>query len=478
MRSHGGRAEPLLGCAPLARSVTGVSALPYQSDPLRLLELVRPLGQAVMLHSADAAHPFGTRDIIAAGPRRIVESRTESDTARASVFIRQAGRTERSEAAPFAVLQDLLDTDAATMPANDVDAPFSGGIIGLASYDAGRALVGIETGTPSTDAPPNLWAGFYDWVIVTDHVARTTALHALPGCSPPPDLVARLSTTIRPVPRATLPPLPCEVSFDEYAAAFGRVQAYIRAGDCYQVNLAVPFSGPCGADALEVYAALAARQPAPFGAFLETDHGAVLSCSPERLLHCEDGRVRTSPIKGTIAREADPIADRRARSRLEASEKDRAENLMIVDLLRNDLGRSCAPGSIRVPQLFEVQSFAEVHHLVSTIEGHLAEGVTPLEALAHAFPGGSITGAPKRRAMEIIEELEWRRRGPYCGSVFRVDHAGRLDASITIRTLHLADGTLRCWGGGGLVADSDVEAEWREIHAKVGNLVGGDSAAI
>ena len=457
--------------------MTRVPALAFQPDPIRLLAQVRHLGHAVLLHSADADHPFGTLDVVTAGPRRIVEA-----TAR-GVSVREANRVDHYCASPFEVLQRLLEADAIAMPPGDADAPFSGGAVGIASYDAGRALVGLRAGSESTGPEPTgaattLVAGFYDWAIVTDHVARTTALHVLPGRSAPSGLIPRLCTDSPSVQPAALPVLPCEVSFDEYAAAFNRVQAYIRAGDCYQVNLAVPFSGACDADPLEVYAALAARQPAPYGAFLETRHGAVLSCSPERLLHCEGGRVRTSPIKGTVARSADPDADARAQARLAGSEKDRAENLMIVDLLRNDLGRSCAPGTIEVPKLFEVQSFAEVHHLVSTIEGRLAAGVAPLEALAHAFPGGSITGAPKRRAMEIIDELEWSGRGPYCGSVFRVDPWGRLDASITIRTLQLAGGVLRCWGGGGLVADSDVQAEWREIHAKVGNLVGGGSVAV
>ena len=452
--------------------VSSVLALPYQSDPLRLLATVRPFGNAVLLHSADAGHPFGTIDVVTAGPRRIVEATS------GRVSVREADRIDHRSAPPFEVLQELLDTDAMAMPPGPAETPFAGGIVGLAGYDAGRSQLGMPADPASIDIAPDLFAGFYDWAIVTDHIARTTRLHTLPGRSAPSDLVARLQAGDQQVPSAILPVLPCEVSFEDYSAAFDRVQAYIRAGDCYQVNLAVPFSGPCDADALEVYAALAARQPAPYGAFLETEHGAVLSCSPERLLRCENGRVRTSPIKGTVARAATLEEDARAQARLVGSQKDRAENLMIVDLLRNDLGRSCEPGTIRVPKLFEVQSFAEVHHLVSTIEGRLAQGVTPLQAMEHAFPGGSITGAPKRRAMEIIDELEWRGRGPYCGSVFRVDSWGRLDASITIRTLHLADGVLRCWGGGGLVADSDVGEEWREIHAKVGNLVGGGATPV
>ena len=442
--------------------------LPYQPDPLPLLAALRPLGRAVLLHSADPAHRFAGHDIVAAAPRVVVETRG------AVTRVEGPRGAHLSREDPFSILDALLnEAGAAAVPEGAT--PFAGGVIGLAGYDLGRRSGRIGERLPPSGTLPDLVAGFHDWAVVTDHARRRTHLYTLTGRAVPREVTARLDRlpVVRP---AALPRLHPEMDRAAYGAAFERVQGWIRAGDCYQVNLAVPFSAPCDADALALYAALSARQPSPYAAFLETPAGAVLSCSPERLLHCEGGRLHTSPIKGTRPRRADPAADAAEAQALRASPKDRAENLMIVDLLRNDLGRSCRPGSISVPALFELQSFPAVHHLVSTIRGELADGVTPLAALARAFPGGSITGAPKLRAMQIIEALEERRRGAYCGSVFRVDPAGRLDASITIRTLQLEGGRLTCWGGGGIVADSDVDAEWAEIHAKVGSLLGEDTA--
>ena len=193
--------------------------------------------------------------------------------------------------------------------------------------------------------------------------------------------------------------------------------------------------------------------------------------SPERFLALHGHRVETSPIKGTRPRQGDARADELAAMELRSSEKDRAENLMIVDLLRNDLGRSCLPGSIHVDRLFELQSFPTVHHLVSTISGELREDCGAFELLRDSFPGGSITGAPKRRAMQIIAELEPDRRQAYCGSVFYVSADGRMDSNIAIRTLLCRDGEMLCWGGGGIVADSQWQREYQETYDKVGRFL-------
>lgn len=211
---------------------------------------------------------------------------------------------------------------------------------------------------------------------------------------------------------------------------------------------------------------------APFGAYLPLGEGrALLSCSPERFLAMDNGVVTTEPIKGTRPRSPDAARDRAIAEELAASTKDRAENLMIVDLLRNDLGRNCRPGSIRVEELFTLRSFSQVHHLVSTIRGELAPGHSPVALLRDSLPGGSITGAPKRRAMEIIHALEPAPRQAYCGSVFYLDDAARMDSSILIRSLLAEDGQLHCWGGGGIVADSACAAEHGEIYDKVGGYL-------
>jgi para-aminobenzoate synthetase component 1 len=257
----------------------------------------------------------------------------------------------------------------------------------------------------------------------------------------------------------------------DYARAFERVQAYIRAGDCYQVNLAQRFAAPAEGDPWTSYCRLRQLNPAPFSAYLQTPFGQVLSSSPERFLALRDRRVETRPIKGTRPRSPDPQADAELQRALAESPKDRAENLMIVDLLRNDLGRVCRPGSIEVPTLFAIETYASVHHLVSTVRGALRAGEDAASLLRACFPGGSITGAPKIRAMEIIEELEPHRRGVYCGAIGYLGFDGAMDTNIAIRTLVNSAGQVRFWSGGGLVHDSDLEQEYRETFDKAERLI-------
>jgi para-aminobenzoate synthetase component 1 len=254
-------------------------------------------------------------------------------------------------------------------------------------------------------------------------------------------------------------------------AAIARIKHYIREGDCYQVNFAQRFSAAAKGDPWHAYQGLRRLNPAPFAAYLSTPYCQVMCSSPERFLHVRSGLVETKPIKGTLPRGKDPIEDLMLADALRASVKDRAENLMIVDLLRNDLGRVCAIGSIQVPRLFALESFTRVHHLVSTVRGRLAEGRTPLDLLRACFPGGSITGAPKVRAMEIIEELEPHRRGVYCGAIGYLGFDGAMDTNIAIRTLVHSDGVTRLWAGGGIVADSDPESEYRETYHKAAPLL-------
>jgi len=273
------------------------------------------------------------------------------------------------------------------------------------------------------------------------------------------------------VPFRVLDRVRANLSRAQYLDAFARIQRYLREGDCYQVNLAQRFAAPTQGDPWLAYRELRVMNPAPFGAYLGTPDCQVLCSSPERFLRVRNALVETKPIKGTRPRGADPDEDLRLAAELRASPKDRAENLMIVDLLRNDLGRVCAIGSIEVPTLFAVESFARVHHLVSTVCGRLAAGRTALDLLRACFPGGSITGAPKRRAMEIIEELEPNRRGIYCGAIGYLGFDGAMDTNIAIRTLVHSGGLTRLWAGGGIVADSDAQSEYRETFDKAAPLL-------
>jgi para-aminobenzoate synthetase component 1 len=256
------------------------------------------------------------------------------------------------------------------------------------------------------------------------------------------------------------------LSPDEYRQAYEKVQAYLLEGDCYQVNLAQRFTAKASGDAFSAYQELRRLSPAPYSAFMDWPLAQILCASPERFLQIQLGRVETKPIKGTRARSRDKKEDERLAHDLLQNPKDRAENLMIVDLLRNDLSKSCEAGSVRTPKLFELESYANVHHLVSTIEGRLQNGRDALHVLRDCFPGGSITGAPKRRAMEIIEQLEPDRRGVYCGSIGYIGFDGQMDTNIAIRTMVNSDGEICCWAGGGIVADSRCDEEYQETFDK------------
>ncbi|PIV88848.1 MAG: aminodeoxychorismate synthase, component I [Hydrogenophilales bacterium CG17_big_fil_post_rev_8_21_14_2_50_63_12] len=433
--------------------------LPYPDDCARLFA---PLARQPWAHWLDSAWPAcraGRHDIITAWPRatlvtRGLETRIES----------MDGHFKLSRACPLQLLRAQLgpQVDAAV-------APFAGGALGYFAYDLARRLHRLPSLASNAEGLPEMAVGIYDGALVVDHFDRTCRLWASD------DTVGRawadrFLASLRGAPAAPDFALTGEIdsslSPEAYRRAFAQVRNYIREGDCYQVNLALRFAAPCRGHPWPLYLALRARNPAPFSAWLNFPFGQVLSSSPERFLSVRGGLVETRPIKGTRPRSEDPGEDARRKAELFSSAKDRAENLMIVDLLRNDLGQVCVPGSVTVPSLFAVESFATVHHLVSTVRGRLRPGKTALDQLAAAFPGGSITGAPKLRAMQIIEELEAERRGIYCGAIGYLGHDGGMDSNLAIRTLTRADNHLRFWAGGGLVADSDAAAEYQECQDK------------
>jgi len=352
----------------------------------------------------------------------------------------------------------------------------SGGWIGFLGYELGYVRENrLRVLCPSLDIPL-MSAGFYLWTASHNRKTDQYWLWIHPECpdetrnlleqwldSDEPAATTGWSMVSRFQPRQTP---------SAFRASVERVRQYIEAGDCYQANLSQEFSGHFTGDAWQAFQALSDANPTPYSGFIRAGEASILSVSPERFLEIHNRTVTTSPIKGTRPRGGTPESDSAYATELEGSEKDLAENLMIVDLLRNDLSLNAKPGSVKVDKLFALESYRNVHHLVSHIRAELAEGVTPMKALFDAFPGGSITGAPKIRSMEIIRELEPHWRGPYCGSIFYRGLDGTLDSNIAIRTM-LCDGagTIRCWGGGGIVADSDPEAEYQETLAKVGPLM-------
>ena len=343
--------------------------------------------------------------------------------------------------------------------------------IGSLDYDAPAGCLRAQ------DEPHSrTMAGLYHWLLVTHRRSQTTELLIHPDC--PTDTQERVTTLMEtqkaaktPAFRLREPFLPA-ISKQQYQAHIERIQAYILAGDCYQVNYAQRFEATLEGDAWAAYRYVRARLAGGFSGFLRTaeDH-AILSLSPERFLRIQQGTVTSQPIKGTAPRYSDPEQDTASAQALLNSDKDRAENVMITDLLRNDLGQFCETGSVTVTELCGLHSFNNVHHLISTIEGKLSAGVSAGQMLLATSPGGSITGAPKKRAVEVIAELESTPRGAYCGSLFILGGNGWLQSSIAIRTVEVTGNTVYCWGGGGITASSEWQAEYQETLDKVGPIM-------
>lgn len=378
---------------------------------------------------------------------------------------------------PLEPLRDSLYSLAPVESSEDI--PFCGGLIGYLSYEANHKSYGLpRKGTGRSNS--TVCMGLYAWAIVLDHLKDRALLVIHPDC--PPELQLRvkscLADSATPADAAAEPksfelsaPFRASQSQSQYLARVGRVIDYLGAGDCYQVNLAQHFSAPYAGDSAEAYLQLRELTPNPHGAYLGFAERKILSMSPERFVQVQNNQIQTWPIKGTAPRSSNPAEDAQLARQLMDSEKNRAENLMIVDLMRNDLSTCCKPGSIRVPGLYELYSFPTVHHLVSRITGELAEAQDSVSVLEHCFPGGSITGAPKRRSMQIIAELEEQDRGVYCGCIGYLSCCGSMDTNIAIRTLEADGETIHAWGGGGIVMDSDPGAEYQETLDKIQPLL-------
>ncbi|MFQ1785421.1 aminodeoxychorismate synthase component I [Aeromonas veronii] len=418
----------------------------------------------------ESAGPFGADnsfDIITADPLATLETRGEVTTLRVGVNI-----SEHSED-PLALLAHTQQQLLGELDLCATHLPFIGGALGLFGYDLGRRFERLPVQAAADIAVPDMAVGIYDWALLRN---VATGDWQLVHWGDEAGLAKRLAwleqQQAAPAPAFTLlGSWQSNMSRAEYGEKFTRIQEYLAAGDCYQINLTQRFSAPYQGDEWQAYCLLASANKAPFSAFIRLPESALLSLSPERFLLLDGRHIETKPIKGTRPRHPDPVTDRQVARELAQADKDRSENLMIVDLLRNDIGRVSRPGSVSVPHLFAVESFPAVHHLVSTIHGELDARWQGVDLLRACFPGGSITGAPKIRAMEIIEELEPQRRNAYCGSIGYLSQHGRMDTSICIRTLIAEAGRLHCWAGGGIIADSDADSEYQETYDKVARIL-------
>ena len=444
-----------------------LAELPYRADSASLFARIAHRPWAVYLDSGWPGSHYGRYDILAAEPFITISTQGEQTE------VRENQSVSVTDEDPFLVLKSVLKrfgTEATHLP-------FAGGAIGYFAYDLARRLESLPEQAMDAERMPEMAVGIYDWAAVFDHHAGRAWLvgqgHDARTAQQWPELLRLLSSDETAETGVFEVKGQVRSNMDEasYGIAFDRIKRYIADGDCYQVNLAQRFSVEAQGDPWSAYRQLRQFSPAPFSAYFNTPDAQILSASPERFLRVEDGRVETKPIKGTRPRSTDPVQDKAYADALQSSLKDRAENVMIVDLLRNDIGKNCAVGSVRADKLFELESFANVHHLVSTVTGALAPGRDALDLLRGCFPGGSITGAPKLRSMEIIEELEPHRRGVYCGAIGYIGFDGNMDTNIAIRTAVYSNGIIRFWAGGGIVADSEMQKEYRETLDKASGML-------
>lgn len=446
-----------------------ISELPYYRDSAKLFSKVVHEPWSMFLDSAYPEIDMGRYDIIVSRPAITLE--TYGDVTH--IVEGDSNKKLTSKKNSF----DLVKQYLGKVDKNLNGLPFCGGAMGYFSYDLGRNMKTLPEVARQDINMPDMAIGIYDWAVIIDHNVRRAWLASFCRFEKTEIIWNELLELFSNVSAdegkgfQIKSDVESNMSKEEYAKAFDQIKNYILDGDCYQVNLAQRFSAEFEGDSWSAYLKLRQLNPAPFSACINIPSGAVLSSSPERFLNVIGNQVETKPIKGTRPRSDFAYEDKALAVALLESEKDRAENLMIVDLLRNDISKSCESGSVVVPKLFSLETYATVHHLVSTISGRLAKNKSAMDLLRDCFPGGSITGAPKHRSMEIIEELEPHRRTVYCGSIAYIGFDGNMDSNICIRTLVKYKNKLYFHVGGGIVWDSKVDEEYKECFDKAAAML-------
>ncbi|MFT7007410.1 MAG: para-aminobenzoate synthetase component 1 [Colwellia sp.] len=455
-------------------------ALPKGITPLDLFTPLANKPWAMWLDSGQSEHIDACFDILVWQPE--VTLCTYGD--KTTIHNTTTKKNVVSEEDPLSLLENVQQQLFKESASSEQELPFLGGALGYFAYDLGRRFEKLPEQAEQDINLPEMAVGIYAQAIIFDHKRKQYFLI----CQEEKRL--ELTLFIEMMLDKKLIQVPEQENFvltsswqsnmdkASYIEKFKQVQQFLSSGDCYQINLAQRFSANYQGNEFEAYVALRSENKAPFSAFIRLENTAILSVSPERFLQLSQGKVQSKPIKGTMPRSTNKQQDEKNAQKLANSIKDRAENVMIVDLLRNDISKVCKANSVVVPKLFDIESFPAVHHLVSTVEGQLAEQYNACDLLRGAFPGGSITGAPKIRAMEIIEQLEPHRRSIYCGSVGYISNCGTMDTSITIRTLICqksekknSQGKIYCSAGGGLVADSIATSEYQETFDKVNRIL-------
>jgi len=448
--------------------------LNWKYTTTELFSLLADKPWAMLLDSADAEHQDAKFDIIVCDP--IATIITDGQSSKVNHL--QGGEIVKSQVDsgdPFTLLNDTIKHYFPHQYPSPL--PFSGGAMGCFSYDLGRRIEHLPEIAARDILLPEMNIGLYSWALIFDRLNPGWILAHYHGEAALESTLTRLNTLVEAKSNSVTVDFSLtsgwinQITKAQYIEKFDKIQSYLNSGDCYQINLTQRFTASYQGDEWRAYLKLRETNKAPFSAFIRLDDAAILSISPERFIQLRGGQVQTKPIKGTRPRFENGAADTASALELAGSEKDRAENLMIVDLLRNDIGKVAKAGSVKVPHLFQIDSFPAVHHLVSTVTAELRNKYQASDLLRAAFPGGSITGAPKIRAMQIIEELEPSRRSLYCGSIGYISQDGQMDTSITIRTLVTQANHIHCWAGGGIVADSQANDEYQETFDKVSKIL-------
>ncbi|MFC3907634.1 aminodeoxychorismate synthase component I [Legionella dresdenensis] len=431
--------------------------LKYEHDMGQFYDRLRNLPGFVLLESSD--HSRGRYDIVSAIPYHTITFQPKSEQIK-NIF--------------------RFIEEAVPQRQYGLTLPFQGGAIGFFSYDLACLLRGLPLqDSLFSNQLPLAEFKLYDWAIITDHHLRKVTLFVANTQPDTKDLIQDVLACWHRAGNESQSDYAVKSAFtplireSDYAIAFKIIQEELKRGRCYQVNYTQPYIAPIAGDPWQAYIRIRQKNPVPYAAFMQTADASILSFSPERFIKMTDKTLLASPIKGSEKRSADANEDEFLKNRLINSLKNRAENVMIVDLLRNDLGKIAKPGTVKVEKLCALESYAAVHHLVSTITAQCRDEVTALQAFESCFPCGSITGAPKLEAMKVIVEREKYSRGVYCGSIAYFSAHGDFDSNVAIRTLTALDGQLHMAAGGGIVIDSNCEDEYEECNTKIAAIIRG-----
>ncbi|MFA0816248.1 MAG: aminodeoxychorismate synthase component I [Anaerofustis sp.] len=457
-------------------------------DAYRIYAIFRDDPFSFMLESGMDHANLGRYSFIGSNPFKVLKSKHDEIQLIAIDTDSQIISDTEIKGDPFCVLDALLKEFHQCKEQPTL--PFEGGAVGYLGYDLGHHLEKLNSTVLDDVDIPDLFMGFYDGIVVIDHLEQKTYVTALGIVSDPNQrmnsLIEKLQTALDAPAPDLIEELPNEwaeseirsnFTHEQYIDALKTIHEYIRTGDIYQVNLTQRFEADLIASPQVLYQVLRKVNPAPFASIIEFGDGTIVSSSPERYLKLTDRQMQTRPIKGTTPRGKSAQEDWENRIILEQSEKDHAELLMIVDLERNDFGRVAKTGTVKVPELFVIETYPTVYHLVSTVTGELEEGKSAVDLIRASFPGGSITGAPKIRAMDIIDELEPSARNVYTGSIGYIGFDGDMDLNIVIRTFVCKGGKAYFQAGGGIVWDSDNESEYEETYHKAAALIESISIA-